>query len=215
MADVLDVVRADHFCDGDGARVRRVGLAQEVRDELVHAGVREQQARLRRRDQRRRADARVPALLEERQERLTDAVAFHAGSLPVGQAGGAGVAGTSCGAELGLARRPSPACPPGSTRRPASRSPSAALRLAGQRRGGDALRLLLGPSARDDRRRSHRRPGRTRPRTPRFTSCGPRRLRDALAEPGAQADDLDQRARPRPARPGRRASRPGRRCRSR
>ena len=51
------------FCDGDGARVRRLRLSEEVRDELVHPRVRQQQAGLGRRDQRRgagRACARAP-----------------------------------------------------------------------------------------------------------------------------------------------------------
>ena len=49
--DVLDVVGPHHLLRGDGAAVRRLGLAQEVRDELVHPGVRQEQTRLRRRDQ--------------------------------------------------------------------------------------------------------------------------------------------------------------------
>ncbi len=51
VAHVLDVVRAHHLLRGDGTRIRRRCLTQEVRDELVHARVRQQQARLGRWDQ--------------------------------------------------------------------------------------------------------------------------------------------------------------------
>jgi hypothetical protein len=51
-ADVLDVVGPHHLLAGHGARVGSLCLAEEERDELVHARVREQEPRLRRRDQR-------------------------------------------------------------------------------------------------------------------------------------------------------------------
>jgi hypothetical protein len=77
VAHILDVVGAEALLDGDGAMVGRVGLPQEVRDELVHAGVREQETGLGRRDQRRGRDAAMLSLLEERQEGLADPVTVH------------------------------------------------------------------------------------------------------------------------------------------
>ena len=65
VSDEVDVDRAEDLLDGYGTGERRLGVAEEVGDELVHAGVRQQQAGLGRRDQRRGRDALVPALLEE------------------------------------------------------------------------------------------------------------------------------------------------------
>jgi hypothetical protein len=56
-------------------------VAEEVRDELVHAGVREEQAGLGWWDQRGGGDALVPSLLEEAQEPLADPVAIHDGTV--------------------------------------------------------------------------------------------------------------------------------------
>ena len=77
VTDVLDVVGAEALLDAGGAPERRLGLPQEVRDELVHAGVGEQEAGFGRRDQRRARDARVPALFEERKEPLADLGTVH------------------------------------------------------------------------------------------------------------------------------------------
>ena len=87
VADVLDVVGAEALLARDGPQERRRRLSQEVRDELVHARVREQQAGLRRRDQGRRRDTAMSPLFEERQERLADAMALHAGESTDGGAG--------------------------------------------------------------------------------------------------------------------------------
>ena len=88
VADVLDVVGAEALLARDGPRERRRRLSEEVRDELVHAGVREQQAGLGRRDQRRGRDAPMLALFEERQEQLADAMGLHAGQSTDGYAAG-------------------------------------------------------------------------------------------------------------------------------
>jgi hypothetical protein len=77
VPDVLDVVGAEALLHRCRARERRRRVAQEVRYELVHPRVREQEPGLGRRDQRRRGDALVPALLEEAQERLSDLRAVH------------------------------------------------------------------------------------------------------------------------------------------
>src|ERR687897_1667396 len=77
VTDVVDVERPEHLLRGDGSRERRLGVPEEVRDELVHPDVGEEQPRFGRRDQRRRGDALVPTLLEEAQERLADRTTFH------------------------------------------------------------------------------------------------------------------------------------------
>ncbi len=123
VAHVLDVVGPHDLLRSDGAWVGRGRLAQEIRDELVHPGVREEQAGLRRRIRRRGADARVTAFFEERQEHLADAVAFHGGSLPVVRQRAVRSAGR-CRSGAALRVRPWPACLLGSTRTRASRSPA-------------------------------------------------------------------------------------------
>jgi hypothetical protein len=56
-------------------------VAEEVRDELVHAGVGEEQAGLGWGDQGGGRNALVPSLLEEAQESLADPVAVHGGTV--------------------------------------------------------------------------------------------------------------------------------------
>ena len=136
-------------------------------------GVREQQPRLGRRDQRRGPDARVTALLEERQERLADAAAFHGGSLPaVRRRPAARFAGkVVVGAQLGLAlghRLPALLDRLG---RPASRGRADRPWPRGPAWRRDALRLLLGPPL------ARMAPVAPAPsadasQNPRFTSCG-------------------------------------------
>src|SRR4029450_11532566 len=60
---------------GPGEWRRRV--SEEIRDELVHPGVRQQQSGLRRWDQGRGRHAAVPSLLEEAKEALADLPALH------------------------------------------------------------------------------------------------------------------------------------------
>jgi hypothetical protein len=81
VADVVDVQRSEAFLIGGGPRERRRGVPEEVRDELVHPGVGEQEPRLGRGDQRRGRDAFVPALFEEAQELLADPIALHGGTV--------------------------------------------------------------------------------------------------------------------------------------
>src|SRR5439155_15077952 len=87
-SDVLDIVCPEALLDRGGARVRSGRLPEKVWDELVHPGVREKQARLRRRDERRGAHAGVPAFFEERQEQLADPVALHERQSTDGSGGG-------------------------------------------------------------------------------------------------------------------------------
>jgi hypothetical protein len=68
----LDVHGSGRLLHRGRAKERRLDLSQEVRDELVHPGVRQQQPRLRRRDQGRRSDTRVTPLLEEAKEEIAD-----------------------------------------------------------------------------------------------------------------------------------------------
>ncbi len=95
VPDVLDVVGPEALLAAGGAAERGLRLAEEVRDELVHARVREEQARLGRGDQGRARDALVRSFLEEREEPLADLGAVHAGSLPAGQAAGSSAGGAT------------------------------------------------------------------------------------------------------------------------
>jgi hypothetical protein len=72
LADLLDVRRADHFLNACRALVRRCALAEEVRHELDHAGVDEQQVRVIDGGQRGARHDRVPVRLEVRQEAPLD-----------------------------------------------------------------------------------------------------------------------------------------------
>jgi hypothetical protein len=81
VADVVDVQRPEALLIGGGPSEWRGGMAQEVRDELVHSGVGEQQPRPGRGDQRGGRNTLVPALFEEAQELLTDPIALHGGTV--------------------------------------------------------------------------------------------------------------------------------------
>jgi hypothetical protein len=74
---VLDVHGAEALLDRCRAPEQRLGDAQEVRDELVHPGVGQQQARFGRGNERRGLDPRMSPLLEEAQERLANLTALH------------------------------------------------------------------------------------------------------------------------------------------
>ncbi len=99
VPDVLDVVGAEALLAGGGSVERRGRLAEEVGDELVHAGVGQEQTRLGGGDQRGAGDALVTPLFEEREEPLTDLGAVHAGSLPAGHAAGSSAGVASLGSE--------------------------------------------------------------------------------------------------------------------
>ena len=71
LADLVDVLRADALLDARGARRTAALLADEVRHELDHAGVDEQQVRVVER-QRRAGHDRVPVALEMAQEPRPD-----------------------------------------------------------------------------------------------------------------------------------------------
>jgi hypothetical protein len=65
VPDVVDVVGAHHLLGCRRPGEGRIRLPEEVRDELVHARVGQEQTRLRRRHERRGSQACVTALLEE------------------------------------------------------------------------------------------------------------------------------------------------------
>ena len=194
-----------HFCDasprggyGGSACPRKYGMNWS----MPASG--EQQAGLRGGDQRRRADACVPALLEERQEGLTDPA-----HRPSGESTGGVRRGRSpCGLRHRVAREAALAAQLAS-RSSIARLPSsidsgdelrevqqAALRLAGDASAG-ATRcgLLAGPARGDDRAGRRRRRARARPRSRASLLDSPRAFANALRKPGAHADDLHQRAR--------------------
>src|SRR6185312_16273936 len=76
LADLVDVAGAHALLDRGGARVRRGRLTEEVRLELHHAGVDEQQRRVVE-DQRRAGDAGVPCRGEMLGEAAGDLVGLH------------------------------------------------------------------------------------------------------------------------------------------
>lgn len=76
LADLFDVRGADALLHAGGARERRLGLAEEVGLERHHARVDQQQSRVVR-DERRRRDDGVPALLEEAQPAAADFSRLH------------------------------------------------------------------------------------------------------------------------------------------
>src|SRR5690606_29020511 len=76
LADLFDVRRAHALLDAGGAGEGRLDLAEEVGLEGHHAGRDEQQSRVVR-DERRRRDDGVPALLEEAQPAAADLGRLH------------------------------------------------------------------------------------------------------------------------------------------
>src|SRR5438093_1507124 len=76
VPDVLDVARPEHLLGAGRPGVRRLLQPEEVRLELVHPGVRQQQRRIVRDERGRRHDP-VPLPLEELQEGSADLVAQH------------------------------------------------------------------------------------------------------------------------------------------
>jgi hypothetical protein len=76
LADLVDVGRAEALLDAQRPPPGGLLLAEEVGLELVHPGVGQQQGRVVR-DERRRRDAGVLALFEERDELLSDRVRVH------------------------------------------------------------------------------------------------------------------------------------------
>ncbi len=132
VSDVVDVQRPEDLLRGHRAWERRLRVAEEVRDELVHPGVREQQPGLRRRDQRRRGHDAMVALLEEAQERRTDLSAFHREGestrrLPSDPFGPPSIPRLGLAAAVPLPAPASPACPLRWIRRRASRDPACRL----------------------------------------------------------------------------------------
>ena len=74
---ILDVIGAEALLDRRRAAKGWLDLAEEVRDELLHARAGEQEAGLGRGQQRRGPNAGVSSLLEEAQEGLADVAAVH------------------------------------------------------------------------------------------------------------------------------------------
>jgi hypothetical protein len=77
VPDVVDVDGAEALLARGRTGKRRLRLPEEVRDELVHPRVRQQQSGLGRRDQRRGRNSDVIALDEEREEQLADRSRVH------------------------------------------------------------------------------------------------------------------------------------------